>query len=117
MINNYTFGHLVFKNKSYNKDLIIIKTAKGEKIISNWWRKEGHLLQVEDLEEVWKSGVKFLIVGTGAYGVMKVHPEVEKKAKELNIKLEASPTSSAVLRFNELYSQNQDVAGAFHLTC
>jgi len=44
MINNYTFGHLVFKNKSYNKDLIIIKTAKGEKIISNWWRKEGHLL-------------------------------------------------------------------------
>ena len=117
MISHYSFGNLVFKGKSYNKDLIIIKLLNKERIISNWWRKEGHLLQSEDLEEVWKSKVDYLIVGTGAYGVMKVHPEVEKKAKELGIILEVYPTSSAVKRFNELYSQEKSIAGAFHLTC
>ncbi|RLG11641.1 hypothetical protein DRN73_04860 [Candidatus Pacearchaeota archaeon] len=117
MISSYSFGHLVFKNTSYNKDLIIIKTQKGEKVIPNWWRKEGHYLYIEDLEEVWKSEVEYLIIGTGAYGVMKIDPKVKDKAKELNIKLEAFKTSDAVARFNELYSQNKSVAGAFHLTC
>ncbi|PMP67462.1 MAG: hypothetical protein C0190_03210 [Thermodesulfobacterium geofontis] len=117
MISHYSFGNLIFKNTSYNKDLIIIKTSDGEKILSNWWRKEGHRLQVEDLEEVWKSPVKYLIVGTGASGLMKVDSEVEKKAKELNIKLEAYLTDQAVKRFNELYSSEASVAGAFHLTC
>ncbi len=117
MISHYSFGSLTFKNKTYNRDLIIIKTPKDEKIFSNWWRKEGHRLQIEDLEEVWKTPVEFLIVGTGAYGVMKVDPEVEKKAKELNIKIEAYRTDQAVKRFNELYSSNTSVAGAFHLTC
>ncbi len=117
MISHYSFGNLKFKDKVFNKDLIIIKTPQGEKILANWWRKEGHYLQVEDLKEVWKSSVEFLIVGTGAYGVMRVDPLVEKKAKELNIKLEAYKTSEAVVRFNELYSQGKSVAGAFHLTC
>jgi len=117
MISHYSFGNLTFKEKTYNKDLIIIKTPSEEKILSNWWRKEGHRLQVEDLEEVWKNPVEFLIVGTGAYGVMKVDPEVEKKAKELNIKVEIYQTDKAVKRFNELYSSNTSVAGAFHLTC
>lgn len=117
MISHYSFGNLVFKGKTYNKDLIILKKIGEEKIISDWWRKEGHKLQVEDLEEVWKFSVEFLIVGTGAYGRMEVAPEVEKKAKDLNIKIEAYTTDSAVKRFNELYSSNIPIAGAFHLTC
>ncbi len=117
MITHYSFGSLSFKGKTYNKDLIIVKTPEKEKVFPNWWRKEGHRLQVEDLEEIWKNPVEILIVGTGAYGVMKVDPEVERKAKELNIKLEAYQTDKAVKRFNELYSQSVSVAGAFHLTC
>ncbi|HEA83856.1 MAG: hypothetical protein H0Z16_08020 [Thermodesulfobacterium sp.] len=117
MISHYSFGSLKFKDKTYNKDLIIIKTSKEEKIFPNWWRKEGHRLQVEDLEEVWKNPVEYLVVGTGAYGVMKVDPEVERKAESLKIKIEAYKTDKAVKRFNELYSSNITVAGAFHLTC
>jgi hypothetical protein len=117
MISHYSFGSLTFKGKNYNKDLIIIKLPAEEKVLSNWWRKEGHRLQVEDLEEIWKSPVEYLIVGTGAYGVMKIDSGVEKKAKELNIKLEAYQTDKAVKRFNELYLSGTSVAGAFHLTC
>uniref|UniRef100_A0A7V4JPR8 Uncharacterized protein n=1 Tax=Thermodesulfobacterium geofontis TaxID=1295609 RepID=A0A7V4JPR8_9BACT len=117
MITYYSFGSLSFKDKIYNKDLIIIKTSKEEKIFSDWWRKEGHRLQVEDLEKVWKYSLEYLIVGTGAYGVMKVDPEVESKAKSLGIKVEIYKTDLAIKRFNELYSSGVSLAGAFHLTC
>ncbi|QER42869.1 hypothetical protein F1847_08990 [Thermodesulfobacterium sp. TA1] len=117
MIEHYSFGSLTFKGQNYNKDLIIIKTKDGEKIFSSWWRKEGHRLQVEDLEEVWNEKIKFLIIGTGAKGLMQVDPEVERKAKELGIIVESFDTQKATNRFNELYSQGVELAGAFHLTC
>uniref|UniRef100_A0A7C4JQD4 Uncharacterized protein n=1 Tax=Thermodesulfobacterium geofontis TaxID=1295609 RepID=A0A7C4JQD4_9BACT len=117
MITHYSFGNLSFKDKTYHKDLIIIKTPKEEKIFPDWWRKEGHRLQVEDLEEVWKHSLEYLIIGTGAHGVMKVDSEVEKKAKSLGIKIEIYKTDLAVKRFNELYSSGVSLAGAFHLTC
>ncbi len=117
MISHYSFGLLIFKNQTFNKDLIIIKTSNKEKILPNWWRKEGHRLQIEDLEEVWKEPIEFLIIGTGASGLMKVDKEVEKKAKKLNIKIETYLTNKAINRFNELYSSNNLLAGAFHLTC
>ncbi|MCS7279221.1 MAG: MTH938/NDUFAF3 family protein [Thermodesulfobacteriaceae bacterium] len=118
MITHYTFGSLTFNHQTYTKDLIIILSKDGKEIInSSWWRKEGHLLQVEDLKEVWESQVEYLIIGTGSSGLMKVSPEVKEKAKQSGISLEEYPTSQAVKRFNELYTQKKSVAGAFHLTC
>lgn len=118
MISHYSFGNLVFKDQKYSKDLIIIRSEEGKEFINfSWWRKEGHLLQVEDLKEVWESKVEYLIVGTGAYGLMKVSSEVKERAKKSGIILEEYPTSQAIKRFNELYSQKKALAGAFHLTC
>lgn len=117
MITHYSFGQLIYKDRTYSKDLIIIKTQKDELIFDSWWRKEGHKLQIEDLEEVWKTGIRYLIVGTGARGLMQVDEKVREKAKELGIIVEAYLTEEAVKRFNELYSKNEPLAGAFHLTC
>jgi hypothetical protein len=117
MIEHYSFGSLTFKGQNYTKDLIILCTQEEEKIFSSWWRKEGHKLHVEDLADIWDKGIKFLIVGMGANGLMQVTPEVKEKAKELGIILEAYPTAQATQRFNELYSQGVSLAGAFHLTC
>ncbi|WP_022854785.1 Mth938-like domain-containing protein [Thermodesulfobacterium thermophilum] len=117
MIEHYSFGSLTFKGQNYIKDLIILRTQEEEKVFSSWWRKEGHKLHVEDLEEIWDKGIKFLIVGMGANGLMQVTPEVETKAKQLDITLEAYPTAKATERFNELYSKGVALAGAFHLTC
>jgi len=117
MISEYSFGKLVFEGKPYTRDLIILHSQLGTRVLSNWWRKEGHYLQVEDLKEVWDFSPEYLVVGTGAYGVMKVDPRVIDEASSKGIKLESYPTSQAVERFNELYSQGKKVAGAFHLTC
>jgi len=105
------------KIKHITKILLSSKLQKKKKFYPDWWRKEGHRLQVEDLEKVWKQSLEYLIVGTGAHGVMKVDPQVESKAKSLGIKIEIYKTDLAVKRFNELYSLGVSLAGAFHLTC
>lgn len=117
MISHYSFGRLTYKGETYTKDLIILIRGGEEKVLPNWWRKEGHLLQVEDLEEVFVFQPDYLIVGTGANGVMRIDRAVEEKAKALGITLEAYNTSEAVRRFNELLSSGKAIAGAFHLTC
>ncbi|MFN4131621.1 MAG: MTH938/NDUFAF3 family protein [Caldimicrobium sp.] len=117
MITHYSFGQLIYKNVLYSKDLIILSKSGEEKIIYPWWRKEGHLLQVEDLEEVFLFKPFYLIVGRGANGVMQISPEVKVRAKKENIFLEDYLTHEAVSRFNELLTKGVPLAGAFHLTC
>ncbi|HFC98539.1 MAG TPA: hypothetical protein ENJ40_08815 [Thermosulfurimonas dismutans] len=113
MIEAYRFGEMVIEGRAYRRDLKIIEG----RVHPDWWRKEGHLLQPEDLEDVWAARPEILVVGTGASGVMRVDPRVKEKAASLGIELEAYPTSRAVERFNQLQAQGRRVAGAFHLTC
>ena len=113
VIEDYSFGRIVIDGKTYTSDVKII----GEKIVPNWWRREGHHLYPEDIEDILASGCEVLVVGTGAYGVMKVDPKVKEACAGRGIRLEASKTAQAVKRFNELAAQGAKVAGAFHLTC
>lgn len=83
MIEHYTFGRIIVNGKEYTRDLIIYP----EKIYSNWWRKEGHKLQIEDIKEVLEYKPDILIVGTGYSGLMKVPKEVREKIEEKGIKL------------------------------
>jgi len=49
-IDYYDFGVIIVDGRKYSRDLII--TPK--RIISNWWRVEGHKLCLEDLK--WPAG-------------------------------------------------------------
>lgn len=115
MIESYEFGSIVINGKKYSKDLIIFP----EKILDNWWRKEGHMLNVEDLKEIFEQKTKpeILVVGTGYYGIMKISSEVNEILKAQTIKLIAQPTKEACQTFNKLLEANKRVVGAFHLTC
>ncbi len=117
MIEHYSFGEITVQGVRYTKDLIILCQEGNCKVYPNWWRKEGHLLQPEDLEVIWSARPEYLIVGTGASGVMRVDHRVIEKAKALGIKLEIAKTEEAVKRFNNLLGSTSSLAGAFHLTC
>ena len=112
-VNSYRFGEIVIDGVSYRSDVKII----GEKIVPNWWRKEGHYLYPEDIKDILSSDCQYLVIGTGAYGVMKIDPQVKKICEEKNIRMESYKTAQAVERFNELVAKGEKVAGAFHLTC
>lgn len=115
VIEFYDFGVMVIKGKRYTSDLIVFP----EKVLSGWWRREGHQLCVEDLKEIFSQTPlpEVLVVGTGYSGLVKVLPEVEEALKERRIKLIIQPTREAYKTFNELLRAGKRVVGAFHLTC
>jgi hypothetical protein len=112
MIEKYDFGAMVVDGQNYAADLIIFPS----RINPAWWRKEGHKLTREDLEDVFKEDVEALVVGTGFFGLMKVHEDVIEAAQASGLSLHVEKTKKAVEIFNQLYSQKK-TAGAFHLTC
>jgi len=111
-IDHYEFGLLVIGGQEFHHDLIIFP----DRIRPQWWRVEGHRLQVIDLEDVWGEKAEFLIIGTGAYGAMKVEGEVKKKALQVGCKLIIQPTLEAVKTYNQMEAKSRAI-GAFHLTC
>ncbi|RJS78965.1 hypothetical protein CW708_03130 [Candidatus Bathyarchaeota archaeon] len=115
MIESYDFGVMVVNGKRYNHDLIIFP----ERIMDNWWRKEGHKLTVKDLDEVlaYTPKPEFFIFGTGYYGLVKVSPEVKQILETKGIEFIAKPTKEASEVFNKLLKLKKRVIGAFHLTC
>ena len=112
-IEKYRFGLMVVDGEEFTADLKIFP----ERIVKNWWRKEGHKLYLEDIQDIISYRPEVLVVGTGAYGFMKVQREVEEKLKELGVHLIAEKTSRAAEIFNQLVEEGKKVCGAFHLTC
>ncbi len=76
-IEHYSFGKIVIDGKTYTSDLIIYP----DRIDPSWWRKEGHLLQIDDLSDVLKENPDLIIIGTGYSGVMRVSEDVIKFLK------------------------------------
>ncbi len=111
-IEDYSFGKMLISGKTYTKDLIIFP----DRINSSWWRKEGHLLQLEDLEDVIKERPELLIIGTGYYGVLKVPEDLIRDLKARGMEVIVEKTSEAVKVFNRRDMTKKTVA-AFHLTC
>ena len=89
MIGSYRFGRVVVGGVKYTRDLIIFPGH----VKSDWWRVEGHRLRVEDLKDVVVFDPEVLVVGTGAFGLMKVTDEAEKALAERGIQLVARKTA------------------------
>jgi hypothetical protein len=112
-IDSYQFGKIVINGTAYKSDCLIINGA----VKPNWWRKQGHLLTPEDLEPVIAARPRFLVVGCGASGMMKVSVDVSQLLQEHGIELFKANTNKAVDKFNELAEKGEKVAAALHLTC
>ncbi len=112
VIDSYQFGRIVISGRSYTSDVVIYP----DRVEDNWYRKTGHQLYLDDLNEVIAGNPEVLIVGTGAFGLVKVLPEVKQSLDTQGIKLIAEPTDEACQIYNQL-CQSQRVVAALHLTC
>ena len=114
MIESYTIAsHMVVDGQTYHQDLKIIR---GQ-VRANWWRKQGHRLDPDDIKDVVHARPQILVVGTGYAGNMRV-PDITRNAlSKHHINIISEITSEATKIYNQLVSEGKDVAGAFHLTC
>jgi hypothetical protein len=112
MIDSYEFGMIVIDGKRYSSDVIIYPNN----VKDDWWRKKGHQLGVDDLENVIEVNPEVIVVGMGNPGLMRVLPETEKYIQSKGIKLIVQSTPDACKTYNQL-SSSQKVIALLHLTC
>ena len=112
MIDSYDFGRIVIHGRRYTTDLIVFP----DRVKDGWWRKEGHNLHIEDLDEVVQHNPTVIIIGTGYSGLMKVPAGTREYVESKGIELIAQRTAEACKTFNRLIKSKKVVA-ALHLTC
>jgi hypothetical protein len=93
------------------RDLIVLP----DRVLTNWWRREGHSLAVEDLTEVEDELPEKLILGTGAHGRLRPPRAVIEGPERRGIDVEVLQTAEAVRRYADL--DERRTAAALHLTC
>jgi hypothetical protein len=108
----FRFGRIVIDNVVYNRDVIIFP----DKVRSDWRRRDGHNLALEDLAEVLDSNPETIILGQGVFGRMKVSGDVREGITERGIELIVFRTEGARKAYNELREQRRVIA-ALHLSC
>jgi len=111
MIQKFSFGQITIDGKTYHSDVIIFP----DQVKASWWRREGHILKKEDVEEVVAFKPDILMIGTG-YGGLTVPAETADHVRSMGIKLIVEKTEKICARYNEL-SPSQKVIAALHLTC
>ncbi len=112
-IEAYSFGKITISGKTYTSDVIIYPDS----VDPSWWREEGHVLSIKDLQAVLAAKPETLVVGTGYYGMMRVPGETKSFLLSSGIEVRIEQTSRAVELYNDLSGKNRNVIAALHLTC
>jgi hypothetical protein len=111
-IDSYSFGKIVINGKTYTTDVIIYPG----RVDASWWRREGHMLQIVDVEKLLQAKPEVLIIGTGYAGVMRVPGETIDWIVSQGIEVKVERTSKAVKAYNDL-QHARTVIAAIHITC
>jgi hypothetical protein len=78
MIDSYESGRIVIDGAVYTNDVIIFP----DRVDGSWWRKEGHNLDIIDIEAVIEEKPDVMIVGTGINGLMRVPDRTKSSITE-----------------------------------
>src|SRR4029453_17455396 len=110
-LEDYSFGRLTVDGREHTRDLIVLP----DRVVSDWWRREGHSLAMEDLNEVLDELPSRLVLGVGAHGRLRPDAAVIAELERRGVQVECLPTDAAVRRYGEL--DERGPAAALHLTC
>jgi len=110
-LGDYSFGTVSVDGEEHTRDLIVLPG----RVVPDWWRRQGHSLAMEDLDDVRDELPERLILGCGAHGRLQPPAAVLDALRERGVEVEALPTADAVRRYAELDPER--TAAALHLTC
>jgi len=110
-LRDYSFGRIVVDGEEQTNDLIVLP----DRVVTNWWRREGHSLAIEDFGGIEGDLPEKLILGTGAHGRLRPPRPVIEELERRGIDVEVLHTDEAVRRYGQL--DEHRTAAALHLTC
>ena len=109
----FSFGRIVVDGQICNSDIKIVR----DKLVPAWWRKSGHTVAIEDVQDILDSDSTILVVGKGQPGYMRVTESLKKHLKKNDIELIVEQTSDAIKIFSRLMQEGKRVSGGFHVGC
>jgi hypothetical protein len=110
-IDDYHFGRIVIDGHEETSDVIVLP----RRTVTHWWRRRGHELVLEDLEDVVDELPEHLLIGTGAEGRLRPDPSLIERLQVSGVSVEVLTTPEAVRRYRERSPRN--TAAALHVTC
>jgi hypothetical protein len=114
MIESSRFGAMTVDGRTYTSDLFIYPDGRVE---DNWWRRQGHVMTVDDILPLVDACPGLVIVGTGTSGRMRPERNVAPFLSERGIGWIVQPTAEAAATYNREIGTGIEVAACFHLTC
>ncbi len=113
MISSFSFGRIVVNSQTYNND---IKIVSGN-LVPDWWRRSGHLVEIEDIQDILDSSTDIIVIGKGQPGYMNTSDRLRQYLQQNHFRLIEEPTSDAIQTFTLLTSEGKRVSGGFHVGC
>jgi hypothetical protein len=110
-LEDYSFGRVTVDGHEHTRDLIVLP----DRVVPDWWRREGHSLAMDDLDEVIEELPERLVLGVGAQSQLRPDPAVLAALERRGVQVECLPTDAAVRRYGQL--DERRTAAALHLTC
>jgi hypothetical protein len=109
---NYRFGHVEVDGQEHRSDVMVHRDW-----VESWWRVTGHRVAPEDLVALAGRNPGIVVIGTGAFGLMRVPDAARKFLEDKGVTVHVARTADAVTQFNDLLARGENVAIAMHLTC
>ena len=109
----FSFGRIVVDGQICNSDIKIVR----DKLVPDWWRKSGHTVAIEDVQDILDSDSTILVVGKGQPGYMRVTESLKEHLKKNDIELIVEQTSDAIKIFSRLMQEGKRISGGFHVGC
>jgi hypothetical protein len=88
-IDQYEFGRIVVDGRQETRDLIVLP----DRVVWNWWRRDGHALVLDDLAEVLDELPSHLVVGTGADGRLRPDPDAILQLQQRGVTWRRCPSA------------------------
>lgn len=125
IIEEYSFGSIVINGEKHNKDIEVrfeFDAGESKVDVLDWWRNEGHVFDISDLERAVQESPSVIILGNGAESLAQVPDRTIEMLNEQGIEVLVDATPRAVEKFEREVKKVKEkgegkVFGLFHLTC
>lgn len=112
MIDSYRFGAFVIDGKEYGCNIRLIRDR-----YAGTWDHGPHIVKIEYVKDLVNDKPETIIVGTGAFGTLKVPIDVQEYIGSKGIRLIIERSGKAITIYNELIKQGKKADALMHNTC
>ncbi len=116
-IDGTKFGSITINSIKYDNDIIIRPDNTIEKRKKKLSKEEygtSHIVSKKEAKYIYGDGAKYVIIGSGQYGALKLSDEASDFFKSVGCIVICKATPEAVKEWNETGIPK---AGMFHITC